>query len=63
MARLTEKQQQQREAGREGVRRQIETGEPLTDSQGQPLGRSKPYTLVPLDQLHFDDGMVRTTQP
>lgn len=54
-ARLSEEQRRQVQAHREQVRRQVEAGEPITDSQGRPMGKSEPYVLVPLDELHFDD--------
>jgi ABC-type tungstate transport system permease subunit len=42
----------------EQVRRQVEAGTPITDSQGRPMGRPESYVLVPLDDLHFDDAEV-----
>lgn len=57
-ARLTEEQRQQVQAHREQVSRQVEAGEPITDSQGRPMGESEPYVLVPLDELSFDDAKI-----
>lgn len=54
--RLTEQQRRDLDASRERMRRQVAAGEPVTDAQGQPLGRSEPYVLVPLDELRFEDG-------
>jgi hypothetical protein len=54
-ARLSEEQRRQVQAHREQVRRQIEAGEPITDSRGRPMGKSEAYVLVPLDELHFVD--------
>lgn len=54
-ARLSDDQRQQVQAHREQVRRQVEAGEPITDSQGRPMGKSEPYVLVPLDELDIDD--------
>lgn len=54
-ARLSEEQRQQVQAHREQVRRQVAAGEPVTDSQGRPMGESEPYVLVSLDELFFDD--------
>lgn len=53
--RLSDEQRQQVKAHREQVRRQVEAGEPITDSQGQPIGKSEPYVVVSLDELSFDD--------
>lgn len=53
--RLTPEQRRRVDASRERIRRQVAAGEPVTDAEGQPLGRSEPYVLVPLDELRFDD--------
>jgi hypothetical protein len=53
--RLTPEQRRQVDAGWERIRCQVAAGEPVTDSPGRPMGVSEPYTLVPLDELPFDD--------
>lgn len=53
--RLSEQQRRQLDASRERIRRQAAPGKPVTDAQGRPMGRSEPYVLVPLDELHFDN--------
>jgi SOS-response transcriptional repressor LexA len=58
--RMSEAQRQQADANRARILGQFEAGEPLTDSEGRPFGRSEPYVLVPLAELRFGNGAVRT---
>jgi hypothetical protein len=56
--RMSEDQRRQADANRARILAQFEAGEPLTDSEGRPLGRSEPYVLVPLDELRFDNNAM-----